>query len=82
MSTRATPPLPASELERRRKALENARTANRLEGVAPSRAVCAIMELWASGQISDDEMDARAAAQLEAESREAAGEGEDGEPVR
>ena len=74
MNVQTKPTISAEELQRRQKALENAHTANRLEGVAPSKELWAILKLWASGQISDDEMDARAAAQLEAECAEEAEE--------
>lgn len=67
MNVPVKPSISAEELERRRTVLEKIHTANRLEGLAPSKEVWAIFELWASGQISDEERQARAFAQLEAE---------------
>lgn len=59
MNAHAKTVLPEEELARRRKALERAAAANRLEGVSASAEVRAIMAEWARGHLTDDEMDAR-----------------------
>ena len=55
------------EIKRRREAIENARTANRLEGLAASSGVRAIHDLWATGQITDEERRTRVRAFIAAE---------------
>ena len=55
MNVQMKPPISAEEIKRRREAIENARTANRLEGLAASSGVRAIHDLWATGQITDEE---------------------------
>ena len=55
MNVQLKPPISSEEIKRRREAIENARTANRLEGLAASSGVRAIHDLWAMGQITDEE---------------------------
>ena len=67
MNVQMKPPVSAEELKRRREALENAVTANRLEGLRASPEVQAVHELWAEGHITDEECDARVQAIFDAE---------------
>ena len=71
------PPISAEELKRRQEALDNAVAANRLEGLRASPEVQAIHELWAQGQLTDEECDARVQAIFDAE---LANSDEDGDP--
>ena len=67
MNVQMKPPVSAEELKRRREALENAVTANRLEGLKASPEVQAVHDLWAEGHITDAECDARVQAIFDAE---------------
>ena len=67
MNVQMKQPVSAEELKRRREAIENARTANRLEGLAASSGVRAIHDLWATGQITDEERRTRVRALIAAE---------------
>ena len=67
MNVQMKPPVSAEEIKRRREAIENARTANRLEGLAASSGVRAIHDLWATGQITDEERRTRVRALIAAE---------------
>jgi hypothetical protein len=77
MNVQVRPPISAEELKRRRDALDNAVAANRLEGLRASPEVQAIHELWARGQLTDEECDARVQAIFDAE---LANSDEDGDP--
>jgi len=67
MNLQLKPPISSEEIKRRREAIENARTANRLEGLAASSGVRAIHDLWATGQITDEERRTRVRALIAAE---------------
>ena len=67
MNVQLKPPISSEEIKRRREAIENARTANRLEGLAASSGVRAIHDLWAMGQITDEERRTRVRALVAAE---------------
>jgi uncharacterized protein YqeY len=67
MNVQLKPPISSEEIKRRREAIENARTANRLEGLAASSGVRAIHDLWATGQITDEERRTRVRAFIAAE---------------
>jgi uncharacterized protein YqeY len=67
MNVQLKPPISSEEIKRRREAIENARTANRLEGLAASSGVRAIHDLWATGQITDEERRTRVRALIAAE---------------
>src|SRR3954447_6620999 len=67
MNVQMKPPVSAEELKRRREALENAVTANRLEGLKASPEVQSVHDLWAEGHITNAECDARVQAIFDAE---------------
>ena len=67
MNVQLKPPISSEEIKRRREAIENARTTNRLEGLAASSGVRAIHDLWATGQITDEERRTRVRALIAAE---------------
>ena len=67
MNVQMKPPVSAEELKRRCEALENAVSANRLEGLKVSPEVQAVHELWAEGHITDAECDARVQAIFDTE---------------
>jgi hypothetical protein len=67
MNVQVKPLVPPEELARRRKAIEDAWAANRLEGLAASPGVRAIHDLWATGQITDEERRTRVRALILAE---------------
>jgi len=74
MNVQLKPPISSEEIKRRREAIENARTANRLEGLAASSGVRAIHDLWATGQITDEERRTRVRALIAAEAASEPGE--------